>query len=1051
MAAGGLNALDVMKAVFGMEVDQSPLERGLKDAESKVEQSSEKIGKQFNAMGVSIATGISIAVVAALTKATRATAEWGQEVENLSARMGMTARETSTFLGVMEQFGIHAQVGAITMARLSMSVKQTQEALDPFNTKMGRLFGSLREANGEAMNLGQVFDLARQKVAGAGTEMEKLQIAMAVAGPRSGGKMLEILKLNNEEWDKFKKNVEDSGTVVNTKFAEMGQRYENVSAQFDQSIKGLEVKFGEQLLPTVITVIDKASEVVRWFTKLGDASPGLLKIVAAFLAIGAPITAVTAGLFMLNRGFESVSKIMEMVGLQSKFLNTVLGETSRAEKELTTDEERAAIATKSHSTAVKEETAALVENAAAQKVVQMGLRDRTTGKYTTAAAMGKKLQEDSMTTSMMGTGTLGGGAAAGAGGQGMMGKMLGGMMTPQGMALTMLAPMALAAIPTIYQAVRQKYFGDYEGKEQEASAMAKARGEGRDLKSEGARSREEDPKLAIERLKVAQETAKEMKEAASLGIVSAREAQKAAEAELVAIRARTERIQAELAGKYGGLSEEERQKKESELLQLKIQTTKQVEQIALEGYKQEELRLKAQGAFAIENEMALMQAKLNDERIVGDERLKLEGDLFEKRKRYTEQVFEIGKKMGIVSQGQDIAFHQQRAGEALGKGNVTDAAQELLKARDLALAQVDQTMQAMKLMRQVSVQEEIDAQRVKLDMVKGNADEEMKILSSIADLDKNLYSERKTYAESYFGSVRSGYENSQAYAGKGGGEQFRLSDLQRGGRESEFELSEQTRTYGDVLHGGGSTAQIGDSVKFAQEQQKAEEQRNKANLTATDAEAHALEIANEILQRYTGQEQRAAGQPSPVVGSILSSTEGLATTNLAKGSEIPRLDTSFTDLSVRIRDVLLGVIPNVQSFSDALALATKTVVGQTGLQVNFPPGAEQRQFQTPLATGLNTPVQPQAQTGQGGQAAPASGNDAILSRIASRLDSLSGDIAEKVGDHVKDSNESVKTALDQFKSAGGSAGGEIKVSVDESGHLFAEFVKKTVANELKPF
>lgn len=1020
--------VDIMKAFFGLFVDDSKFDEGIERAERRAEQASDKISGTFNTMAVGIATGIAVTVVAAIEKAIEKTVQWASEMENLSGRMGMTAREASTLIGVMERYGMGAETASRAMGMLAMEIRQTNEAMDPYATRLGRLLGPMRDVEGNTLSMGQVFDLARQKVSGAESEMQKLQIAQQLVGQRMGGRFLEVLRLNSKEWDNVKKSVEGTGIVTSAELAKMGQEYEKTMNELNQSVRGIQVSLGAQLLPAVIDLIRPISEVLQSFTKWSQVHPELTKLIGVLALFGAPLIAIIGGVALATRGWQFFVDLARRAGVELNILSKTLGNINAALGQESAAQMGAAKATDTHTGAIRRQSVAMKERQAVNT-----LQD--------PSAMFRQQQE-----ATSGFNVLGGyGGAAGVAkflGQAGVVLAVAGLAREVGLTIRETFETEITyAFTKLKEMVgleksgaAQRYLEFVESQKQVKEAEGRAAGRAEAKSAAEAKEEQRWDKL----LKVEQERAQLMEKAESLGIVSAGQRKEAAASEMRVIEARRAQLEGEL-GK-GGLGEGQRIKIESEILQLKIQEAQITAKEANKEYAEEEKQLRAVGAFHIQNQLEVLQRKLADERIVGDERLKIEEQVYQKRREFTEEAIKVGRQMGVVTAEQEIGYRRSRAQEELGKGNVVGAAQEIQKAKELAMQQADAVMDFMKKIRIVSLSDEIEYQKQKLNLVKGNADEEMKVLSAIADLDKQLYDKRLQFAVNYTQNIQSQYK-AVMDAAKSAGETMTYEQQRI---ESGRQLREATREAGGVLRGGGTGEQLGAATKFAQFVFQQTEEMAKMGKDLSSDWKDALAVSKEILKRATGEQVRAPGEISPVIGSLTSPAEGLATSNLARGSEIPRLDTSFADLAIRVRDVLLGTIPNLQNFSNALADATRKMSGTTPPGINIPPGI---QFGTPLATGAGTPAQP----GFGPTAlstTPVTGNEPpeiVIERALGRLQERLGTLPESLAAAIRETGTQQREALQAALASARLGEGRVVVEFDENtGQFTGKFVENTI-------
>src|SRR5713101_3987354 len=128
-----------MQGLFGIKVDTEGFHKGMEEAEQAAKQAVSEISKTFQGLEGVVDTlsnlfglGVVGVVVGGMAKMVESAKEWGVEMDDVAGRMGMTTREASTLVGVMERVGISTGTATRSMQILSMEIKQTAEALDPF-------------------------------------------------------------------------------------------------------------------------------------------------------------------------------------------------------------------------------------------------------------------------------------------------------------------------------------------------------------------------------------------------------------------------------------------------------------------------------------------------------------------------------------------------------------------------------------------------------------------------------------------------------------------------------------------------------------------------------------------------------------------------------------------------------------------------------------------------------------------------------------------------------------------------------------------------------
>jgi hypothetical protein len=909
-----------LEALLGIHVDMSGLETGLKKAEQRVEESAKKMSGSFSLMAAGVAAAVAGVVIASLEKAIKTTADYGLEMEHLGARMGMTAQQAAVLTGMMERQGIGTNVAARAFQIMAMEAKQTSEAIDPFQTKMGKLLGTLRDNNGQVLNMSQVLDLARNRIAGAATDTEKLQLSQQLFGTRMGGQLLPMMKLTNEEWERQKKSVTDSLGPVN-QAADAALQYKAASASLDQSLRGIELTIGTKLLPVLSEWINNIQASIQATNDWAQHNGTLGKSLS----------------FLWN-----VSSITEWA---------------------------------------KVGTAATLQVAEDLKLVEKG---------TTKAFIAKENEQNQQ------------------------------------------------------EKLKQKKIEEAEAQQEVVAGL------------------QESEKLDSQRVSIAGKQVQILQKQfeAGVGGVTQKEIELAVQEKLAALE--TQRLNLEKDLEATGLTPDTELAIQEKLAQNKLESAEVVANKVKEQYKDEEAMLRANGNLNLTTEIQLLQTKLADEKIVGNERLKIEGDLYEKRKQYLEEATKVGVDLGIFTVDQEIAYRKQKSAELLGKGDVIGAGQELVKARDLALQQADQQMNFVKKLHTVSLQEEIDFQKQKLEAVKGNAQKEMEVISQIADLDKKLYDERLQFGLTYTQTIVDQYNKIEAAARKSG----EVQTFEQAKVDSERKLVESTREARQVLSGGGTAEQRQASIDFAQFVNKQIEQMQSLGKEVSDTWRDAGDTAQDILKAASGGEEvRAPGGPSPEVGSILSPMEGLATQGLARGSDIPRLDTSFTDLATRLRDVLNTNVSNLINFGTVVGDVTKKVASLTGSGINpgaVGPGGSIISAGTPgtlpnTGGGTSTvpaggtptvgpggvPVQPSQETGIGGRSQISDQLDQLVAAIRSG----NKDLIDQLNTQSVANAESLRSALSQAQAERANATTNVSVSLEPgTGDLIVSRIEK----ELQP-
>jgi len=910
--------LDILSAFFNLEVRQDQFDKGLQQAERKAEDSTKAIAGHFSAMSVAVATAIGIGVIESLRRAATHTIQAATEMRKLGAQMGMTTQQAAEFMQVFEMFGVKGHSAARSIMMLSYRMEHLQRAMDPFADKVGRMLGPLRDTQGQALGTAQVLELIRQKVNAAGSAMEQLNIVQTIFSRRLAGEMLPVLKASREEWDKYIAGARETGEIVTKEQELMARKVMIARREIEQSFSALQLQVGQHLLPAMLSAAQAIGTLVEGIAKFAKSHPDFTKMIAAMGGFALPLGVVSLLAVKATQSMAWLSTTIKVLGGDATLLHGALARVSAMLGMVTGGETAATAATRAHTAAIGEQTTVVVNNTIAHRV-RAGVV--AVGAATTGAIVG----------------TRAAGAVASGGALAAIGATLSSLLA----AILAFAAAALAtyyvakwAMPSQVDYAWKWGTGDKDTGQASKEEIERAKGVAVGV----AEKPEEDFR---QKLKVAQDYYKAIKEAEQLGIVGTRERHDAVEKERAVIEARRQEVERELANP--ALTETQRIAAQQRLLQLRIQDEKLVQAEAMDGYKQQELALKAIGALSLQQEIEILSRKLEDNSIVGDQRLKIEAELYQKQKQYAETMVKAARAAGVIGPGEERAFHERRAAEALSKGNIPMAWEESVKARDIQVKEEESVFQFIQKLRIVGYAEEVDFQKRKLELLKGNAEEERKILGQIADTEKKLYDERLQSGLSYTKTMADQYKKMQQAAGGGGEEtSFERSRVEAGG--NWFEMARQAQDWGQ--HG---TAQQQEwAVEFFQELRKTIEALKRENLPVPPEYMQYWAVGREVLSRASG---RPMGEIPAVPGSQTSPAEGFLNAGLARSTEVPRLDTSFVDVQIRLRDVLQSVIPNIMNFGNAIAATTARMGGVAA----FPPSQTQYALQPPGSQGLTAP------------------------------------------------------------------------------------------------
>ncbi len=197
---------------------------------------------------------------------------------------GLSIEETSAFAGILANSGIKASQAGTTLRamllRLGAPGNKAREILDGLGI-------TLEDSDG---NLRNVVDLMSE-VAGATKDLgsaEKLNILKEVFGEEPAAGVSALLAKEGQAGIKsLLESVSNSGGEASKIAARMDATFAGRMAGFNSAVESFKITVGNALLPTLSSLVQSFTSMVRWVDSLSSEFPVLTKVVSAgILVIG---------------------------------------------------------------------------------------------------------------------------------------------------------------------------------------------------------------------------------------------------------------------------------------------------------------------------------------------------------------------------------------------------------------------------------------------------------------------------------------------------------------------------------------------------------------------------------------------------------------------------------------------------------------------------------------------------------------------------------------------------------------------------------------------
>jgi hypothetical protein len=260
---------------------------GLDKAAREARDRMDKMAKYANAAGRAIGTGIRYAAVGiaaattALTALTIESIKYADELQDLSAKLGISTEQLSKWAYVANLSGTDIDTVARSVGLLS---KNLAEAADP-TSEMGKLFSSLgvavKDAAGNLRSAEEVLPELADRFKTLDNQTLETALAMKVFG-RSGADLLEFLNRGSDGINELGDELQSLGGVISGETARAAEQFNEELGRIQQVSRGLGLQIAQQLLPVLI---DTAKEF-RQLVKDGDLAANIVSVITTAMNAG---------------------------------------------------------------------------------------------------------------------------------------------------------------------------------------------------------------------------------------------------------------------------------------------------------------------------------------------------------------------------------------------------------------------------------------------------------------------------------------------------------------------------------------------------------------------------------------------------------------------------------------------------------------------------------------------------------------------------------------------------------------------------------------------
>lgn len=249
-------------------------EKRLKDLESQENETSKStinlgeafknglvVGAKAAAAALAAATAAVAATVGGIVKATAATAEYGDNIDKMSQKLGMSAEAYQEWDFIMQHNGGNIDQMTTSMKKLSEAV------VDQSKTSVAA-FEKLGISMEDAANMSQeeLFSETIKALQGMESGAERTALAADLLG-KSAMELGPLLNMSAEETEAMRQQVHDLGGVMSDDAVKASARYKDSLQNMKTAISGAARTITSGFLPSLSGMMDGVAKLVS-----GDSS-----------------------------------------------------------------------------------------------------------------------------------------------------------------------------------------------------------------------------------------------------------------------------------------------------------------------------------------------------------------------------------------------------------------------------------------------------------------------------------------------------------------------------------------------------------------------------------------------------------------------------------------------------------------------------------------------------------------------------------------------------------------------------------------------------------
>lgn len=258
-----MNLFDLMAVI---RLDSSEYDKGLEDASKKQQTFGQKLKTGLGTAGkvaagaitaVTVATG---AVAGAMVKGAGEVAAYGDNIDKMSQKMGLSAEAYQEWDAIMRHSGTSIDTMQAGMKTLANAVESGNEAFERLGLTQEEIAGMSQE---------DLFGATITALQNVENETERTYLAGQLLG-RGATELGALLNTSAEDTEAMRQRVHELGGVMSDEAVKAAAAYQDSLQDMTTAFDGLKRGLMGEFMPAITTVMDGLTEIFA-----GDSDNGI--------------------------------------------------------------------------------------------------------------------------------------------------------------------------------------------------------------------------------------------------------------------------------------------------------------------------------------------------------------------------------------------------------------------------------------------------------------------------------------------------------------------------------------------------------------------------------------------------------------------------------------------------------------------------------------------------------------------------------------------------------------------------------------------------------